>query len=320
MQKPLPPARRALSGTLPPQPEGRYLAPCLPTPQLTRQAAAQKEATRGSVPGGVALGGCWGSRSGGSPPAPLGGRWALSAAGQAQTRDGSRCGGAMPGRAPFPRRPRTHSMETRNWTVSSGCGTPGRTASMKKLGRKIRSCGPPSWNSGYLRGDDDTADWLTGRPADRHPPPEPRARPPPRPGPLRSHGPPGPRRHGPGPARKRRGTRAAPGGAAAAALAPCWRGGPPRGTVGAAGQPLGGLKPSPWRPPLHNHGPARGPAAPWAHAGGYPALGNPRGAARPRGGGWKRLQNGASVGIHSLGGASRGLFLMGYRREVGLLL
>lgn len=55
---------------------------------------------------------------------------------------------------PPPSRPRTHSMETRNWTVSSGCGTPGRTASMKKLGRKIRSCGPPSWNSGYLRGDD----------------------------------------------------------------------------------------------------------------------------------------------------------------------
>lgn len=53
-----------------------------------------------------------------------------------------------------PPSPCTHSMETRNCTVSSGCGTPGRTASMKKLGRKIRSWGPPSWNSGYLRGED----------------------------------------------------------------------------------------------------------------------------------------------------------------------
>ena len=44
-----------------------------------------------------------------------------------------------------------YSMGIRNCTVSSGWAVPGRTSWMKKLVRKTRSWGLPSWYRGYLR-------------------------------------------------------------------------------------------------------------------------------------------------------------------------
>ena len=43
-------------------------------------------------------------------------------------------------------------MGIRNCTVSSGWAVPGRTSWMKKLVRKTRSWGLPSWYRGYLQG------------------------------------------------------------------------------------------------------------------------------------------------------------------------
>ena len=45
-----------------------------------------------------------------------------------------------------------YSMGIRNCTVSSGWAVPGRTSWMKKLVRKTRSWGLPSWYRGYLQG------------------------------------------------------------------------------------------------------------------------------------------------------------------------
>ena len=46
-------------------------------------------------------------------------------------------------------------MGIRNCTVSSGWAVPGRTSWMKKLVRKTRSWGLPSWYRGYLQGGGD---------------------------------------------------------------------------------------------------------------------------------------------------------------------
>ena len=43
-------------------------------------------------------------------------------------------------------------MGIRNCTVSSGWAVPGRTSWMKKMVRKTRSWGLPSWYRGYLQG------------------------------------------------------------------------------------------------------------------------------------------------------------------------